>query len=258
MIFSYHIKDQDTKIEILRSLLNEGQPPAVFVSTLLVYSHFFGYILYSKKIIGKSTQNLSHLYSSYNVKWLKDILNSITVILVVSFSVGLFHYFEPNIYFKFGPPIVAICIGIILFRLVVKAMDEPLLATDKNWVNKRQKSRVEKVEAEAISRKILNSLDNDQAYLQPDLTLEQLSNLIEEEPLKVSKVINDIFKKSFFDFINGYRIEAAKKLLEKNEDKKITILEIMYDVGFNSKSSFNTQFKNRTGLTPSEYRRLKS
>ena len=60
--------------------------------------------------------------------------------------------------------------------------------------------------------------------------------------------------KSFFDLINSYRIEEAKKMIKEPEDEKMTISEVMYKVGFNSKSSFNTAFKKYTGLTPSEYK----
>ena len=56
------------------------------------------------------------------------------------------------------------------------------------------------------------------------------------------------------DFINTYRIEKAKERLLHPKDEKETILEVMYEVGFNSKSSFNTVFKKKTGLTPSQYK----
>jgi len=59
----------------------------------------------------------------------------------------------------------------------------------------------------------------------------------------------------FFDFINRYRVNAAAKLLETTEKPKPTVLEILYKVGFNSKSSFNTAFKNQFGLTPTQYRK---
>jgi len=55
--------------------------------------------------------------------------------------------------------------------------------------------------------------------------------------------------------ISNIRIEEAKRLLTNPKDKKITVLEVMYEVGFNSKSSFNTLFKKYTGVTPSEIKR---
>ena len=58
----------------------------------------------------------------------------------------------------------------------------------------------------------------------------------------------------FYDLINRYRIEEAARLLTDPEDEKITILEVLYQVGFNSKSSFNTLFKKYMGMTPTEFR----
>ena len=60
---------------------------------------------------------------------------------------------------------------------------------------------------------------------------------------------------NFVGFVNQYRIEMAKDKLRNISDRGETILEIMYDVGFNSKSSFNTLFKQNTGLTPSDFRK---
>ena len=78
---------------------------------------------------------------------------------------------------------------------------------------------------------------------------------MEVRPKVLSQVINESLHQSFFDFVNRYRIEEAKQQLTHPEDEAITILEILYNSGFNSKSSFNTLFKKYTGLTPTEFRK---
>ena len=60
----------------------------------------------------------------------------------------------------------------------------------------------------------------------------------------------------FFDFINAYRIKEVQNILKESTDDKLTVLEAMYQAGFNSKSSFNTAFKKETGLTPTEFRKM--
>ena len=63
-----------------------------------------------------------------------------------------------------------------------------------------------------------------------------------------------MFEKNFYDLINTHRVEEAKKrLIDSNNTK--TILEILYEVGFNSKSVFNSAFKKNTGFTPTEFRK---
>jgi AraC-like DNA-binding protein len=91
-------------------------------------------------------------------------------------------------------------------------------------------------------------------WLEPDLTLEQLAAQLKLRPKLLSQAINEGLGQNFFEFINTYRIEEAKRLLTDPADKKITVLEVLYAVGFNSKSSFNTVFKKQTGLTPSEFK----
>ena len=70
----------------------------------------------------------------------------------------------------------------------------------------------------------------------------------------LSQVINDKFEKNFFDLINGFRIEEAKRRLANGDIEKQKILAIALDVGFGSLGSFNRAFKRHTGKTPSEFR----
>ena len=56
-------------------------------------------------------------------------------------------------------------------------------------------------------------------------------------------------------WVGQYRIGEAKRLLSGIDSKKKTVLEIIYESGFYSKSVFNTAFKKFTGQTPSEYKK---
>ncbi len=96
-------------------------------------------------------------------------------------------------------------------------------------------------------------METQKPYLNPDLTIEELSGQV---PVKVlSQVINESLGQNFFDFVNTYRVEEAKQLLTNARDPKITVLEVMYQAGFNSKSSFNTAFMKIALTTPSAYKK---
>ncbi|MCJ8321433.1 MAG: helix-turn-helix domain-containing protein [Colwellia sp.] len=92
-------------------------------------------------------------------------------------------------------------------------------------------------------------------YLNHLLTLDSLATQIFMPARQLSQVINRHFKQNFFEFINGYRIEEAKTLLTKEENAKVTMLEIMDQAGFNSKATFNTFFKKLVSVTPTQYRK---
>lgn len=92
-------------------------------------------------------------------------------------------------------------------------------------------------------------------YLNPELTIQDLASQLDIDVRELSLLINHYLNQNFYDFINQYRIDKATQILKNPEQQKLTILEILYQIGFNSKSSFNTSFKKRTGLTPTEYRK---
>lgn len=91
-------------------------------------------------------------------------------------------------------------------------------------------------------------------YLEPSLTVQDLARQLQMPGRELSLLINHHLNQHFFDFVNEYRIEKARHLLKDAAHKSTTVLEILYAVGFNSKSSFNTAFKKQTGLTPTQYR----
>ena len=91
-------------------------------------------------------------------------------------------------------------------------------------------------------------------YLEPSLTIQELANQIKMPTRELSILINHHINQHFFDFVNEYRIQKAMKILKSADQTKLTILEILYQVGFNSKSSFNTYFKKYTNLTPTDFR----
>jgi AraC-like DNA-binding protein len=95
---------------------------------------------------------------------------------------------------------------------------------------------------------------NDEPFLDASLTIEDLSKQMNFETKDLSILINHHLNQHFFDFVNGYRIRKAMGILKDPEKKDLTILEILYEVGFNSKSSFNTAFKKHTNKTPTQYR----
>ncbi|MEM9647019.1 MAG: AraC family transcriptional regulator [Bacteroidota bacterium] len=98
---------------------------------------------------------------------------------------------------------------------------------------------------------IVQYVEVDKTFKDSNLTRRMIANSTGLTINQISEIINKAFKKNFNDWINDLRIEEAKTYLEKSE---LNIKEIYYEVGFNSKSAFNTAFKKRLGTTPSAYR----
>ena len=107
-----------------------------------------------------------------------------------------------------------------------------------------------------VQKELLVKLDsimlNQKPYLQSGFSLPELAQQLNTTVHILSQVINDGLGKSFFEMVATYRIEEAKRLLK--EQPHVKVEEIAEQVGYNSKSSFNTAFKKIAGKTPSEYR----
>ena len=102
--------------------------------------------------------------------------------------------------------------------------------------------------------KLKQYMIEEKPFLNPSLTIQDVSSAIEIPVRELSLLINHKLEQHFYDFVNTYRIENAMDILKDATKSKVTILEILYEVGFNSKSSFNTAFKKHTGKTPTSYR----
>ncbi|MCB1025671.1 MAG: helix-turn-helix transcriptional regulator [Acidobacteria bacterium] len=98
-------------------------------------------------------------------------------------------------------------------------------------------------------------MKREKPYLDSSLTLQKLAAQIGMTSRDLSILINHELDQHFFDFVNSYRVEEAAGILGDPAKDHLTILEILYEVGFNSKSSFNTAFKKHTNLTPTQYRK---
>ena len=127
--------------------------------------------------------------------------------------------------------------------------------TQQSEVEKYRKSGLRDEMANEIERKLLTYMRDQKPYLNPELTIVDLSVQLQVSKHHLTQVINNKVGKNFFNFINDYRIEAVKQKLKDPNMKHLTLLAIALDSGFNSKSSFNSLFKQYTGMTPTEWRK---
>lgn len=144
---------------------------------------------------------------------------------------------------------------LIFYSLGHAHLAEGLEARSGEAEAKPDETAKEKFKPEQIQALTL-LMENEKPYLQPALTLEKLASQLQMPTRSLSNMINRQFSCNFFEFINAYRIDEAKRLLSEPGSVQKNMLDIMYEVGFNSKATFNTLFKKKLGMTPSEYRKL--
>ena len=118
---------------------------------------------------------------------------------------------------------------------------------------KYQKSSLTDDEARRIYQQLHQLMFKDKLFKDPELNLGQLAENLNVHSNVLSQVINSFENKSFYDYINGLRIEEFKTLVADPVNRQYTLLSLAYECGFNSKTAFNRNFKKVTALSPSEY-----
>ena len=107
----------------------------------------------------------------------------------------------------------------------------------------------------SILNKIREVVEDEEFYCRDSASLEDISNRIKVSKHYVSQVINELLHKSFFEYLAELRVGKSKSLLSDSKYHNLTIDEISFMVGYNSRSAYNRVFKSTTGTTPAEYRR---
>jgi len=115
---------------------------------------------------------------------------------------------------------------------------------------KYHRSGLDEARCEKIAEKVEQAMKTKSLYLKPELSLKHLAAEVAEKPNYVSQALNQKLNSSFFDYVNGYRIEYSKQLIS---EKKLPIIEVAFAAGFNAKSSFYKAFKMKTGQTPKQF-----
>jgi AraC-like DNA-binding protein len=107
--------------------------------------------------------------------------------------------------------------------------------------------------AEGLKQRLLEVMNTQKPFKNPELNIAELSEMIESKPHILSRLLNESFHKNFRDFINEYRVNEFIELANSDHLKNFTFLALAYEVGFNSKSTFNLAFKKVTKSSPREY-----
>lgn len=154
------------------------------------------------------------------------------------------------------------------YRVIILALNQVILCvfwihqrypelyqqfSDQIEALKKEKSHLSGLPVNHLLEQLEKKLSKEKVYLDGDLTLRELAESIKLNPHQLSELLNRHKNCSFRQLINQWRIQEAEEQLKQFPQK--SILEIAFDSGFKSKSSFNTLFREHTGQTPSVFRK---
>ena len=263
-IFLY--QPRSVKLTMLHNIVLRRLPPYSYWAPGIMFLQYYFYIAASLRLIQQFRKLAKEQFSNQqrtNLSWLTSTIIIFTVCMTIS-TLNAFIGLTPlGKYFYLIFIILIFMLFLFINRVLLKVLQNPgifaVLEEDgqgrAGLQHKYAQSLLKPSENKIFLERLELHMNKNKPYLEPDLTLDQLAGQLETRPKILSQAINELLKQNFFDFINRHRIEEAKRLLTNPDDKKITVQEVLFDVGFNSKSSFNTLFKKHTGLTPTEFKR---
>jgi len=245
---------------------------AIQVISLLVY-HYFALAEWQQHY-----RRMKDYFSSIRqlrMQWLKQF---IILSALVCTAIALLHYFmyqyHPTLHFlRWG----FVLLSIFIYWISYAAINKPGLfsaAINDDWqqttvpvvnippkliIHKRAEKYANTGLKDEDATRILTTLEQlmlkQKTFLDPEITIDKLAELANTNRHCLSQVLNERAGQSFYDYINQYRINEAKRLLLDGEYANQKIASIAYDAGFNSLSAFNEVFKKMTGTTPSQFRK---
>ncbi len=128
-----------------------------------------------------------------------------------------------------------------------------LLVAQEERQKKYRKSLIQGLSRDKIMRRLEELMVEDKVYRQLELKLDEMAAMLYITPHQLSEFLNDCLGVNFTTYVNRFRIEEARQLLIQQPER--STLSICFEVGFGSKQSFNTVFKQHTGMTPSDFRK---
>ena len=217
-------------------------PLALFVTLFIgYYLHFLVYLLFSYRYVLQQ----------------KDAgLSLDTFVLLRLFFYGLLVIWVAYVLNLFDD-VIPYVIAPILYSIVAYVIS--FIVISQGYIAKidhikYKTTPVSEEQSDHIYAKALKLIVDEKQFQNTNLTLKSLSESLNVSPQVLSQVINQKSARNFNSFVNAFRIEESKRLLNLEEFKNQTIASIAFEVGFNSISSFNTAFKKQTGETPMAYR----
>jgi AraC-like DNA-binding protein len=257
VISQFQIHDYATKTNLLQNWF----PYSMLwnkISCTLMYFLFDIYGIASLIELSRSKTDIYKVYSQSverNIFYLKFLIYDFMIVWGINMISWYVNYGQPWSYILWV--ITVLNIFFIANAVVYQGLKFPETFQDEVLgKQKYEKNALSDSEKDEYIKKLKEYMDEHKPYLNPTLSLTDLANELGMPSFALSQVLNLKAGQNFYEFINNYRIEESKRLLAESSQNGKTILEILYQCGFNSKSVFNSAFRKYTSMTPSEFKKF--
>ncbi|RXM52045.1 AraC family transcriptional regulator [Chryseobacterium sp. CH25] len=253
ILFKFLMLSPQDRMEVYQ---NNGKGYEILSDVIKGFMNFSGilYVSLSLLAIRKYKQKISDQYSNtekINMNWSYYLITGIALIWIAVIIRNDILIFSMVVLFI----LVAAYFGISRVGILDLPVDAER-ANEKEVGNefvKYQKNSPGDDVIQTVYEKLKERMVQEKLYKDPDLNLTYVAQLLEVHPNILSQTINSVENKNFYDYINRYRIEEFKRIASLPENQKYTILSLAFESGFNSKTSFNRNFKKYMNCSPREF-----
>lgn len=227
---------------------------------VMMILHAIFYSILSLVILNRHIKSIEEIASTkeeIDLRWFKNIILSL---LALSIFLGFYSLLVPMKNLNIIGNTISFLTVIYVTYYLLKQKEifdlseeqiEKIFPQDPILNNKQK--LLTGTEINSLKLKLNELMMNNRPYLDRELSLKKLSELMEISPHHLSYLLNEGMGENFFQYINRYRAEEAKKLLLSPHHQHLSKMGIAFEAGFNSKTAFNTFFKKHTDMTPTEY-----
>jgi len=209
----------------------------LLIYVIVLFSRFRLYTVVTKKITGEQ----------YRQAFILMVIFIMTLVLLIS-----------GIVLRKGAIITAAFVLLsfhVMYRFIAMQNHPGLLQDVSRAVRKNsyERSIMHGIDMNTLTARLMELMEEDRIYCDEDLTLRRLARLLSISTHQLSEFLNNHLKENFNSFVNRYRIEEAKELMQAHPGRPL--LSIAFGVGFNTRSVFYDAFTKYTGMSPARYRK---
>ena len=251
--------------------LKDGYLWVRFMYSIAFMSSVGYYTFLTLKILGRHRKQLkdrfSFLSESNELNWLYVLTAIFGITYFLYFSLGTYNVLMKQGFFDIAftsdvfLTILAFSVSYFgikqpyLFKVIPEENEEFMALKKKNESKRKYKnSNLTEEQKQEYVKHIFTFMDEERPFINPELTVQDLSKQLNISRHHLTELLNNDIGKNFFTFINEYRVEEVKRRLLDTRFEHLTIVAIAFESGFNSKSTFNSIFKQNTGNTPSQWK----
>ena len=268
LIYDFYLLSPQEKLIYYKKETQEHTSVFIYIAEFFINFSIPVYSIVSLLLLKKHLKHIKQSYSNIkniDLHWLKIVLFCMVFVSFVSVLMGLLSDYFKFISYEDGDNLMYIILTVIIYFLGYYGIKQKPILSNAYRISqiestpslkpKYATSSLKDVEKEKLMKRLTKFMENEKPYLNENLNLKELANKLETTSNILSQIINEKFNKNFYEFINGYRINEVKSLLSDPKYSHYSLLGIAFECGFNSKSTFNSVFKQFTGKTPSEFKK---